>query len=360
MYRLFLKTVQLEQYDRALRVKKMCDQNGVLETPAMLSTLIKLWTATNNVDKALEVLQILQNKHSTFKTDSYKLIDLATLLITESRIDDAQNFIEDLPPNKDKRISYMTANIWRLLNAAGEYSVKTCNDENLAGHFLNILTKKGYCDLSSTFLGTVIKEYLDKKEIHEAVATFECFVKQHKKTPQSVSLLTALIELSNNDNESDVSVSKEEAIQLLQRVIELMKEVHESENVNVNIILAFACAGNEQQLRKILINPAVKFNADRLLKDLEYLKNRNKIKAVVAIARSAKGLQHTFLNEEKLYEFLLSDFVRTNDYAAALQLYEELQQDDNSLISKRFHRTLAELLEKNNQPLPEKLKIKTY
>lgn len=354
-----MKTVQLEQYDRALEVKKMCDQGGVLETPAMLSTLLKLYTATNNADKALEVLKTLQNKHSVFNVDSYKLIDLATLLISEFRIEDAQRFIEDLPPTKDKRNSYISSNIWHLLNTASEFSVKNCNDENMAGKFLNILAKKGYCDVSNKLLGTVVKEYLDKKDIRAAVAAFESFVKQHKKTPQSVSLLIILIELSNKENDSEFSVSREESIKLLQHVIELMKGVHESENVNVNIILAFACAGNEQQLRKILMNPAVKFNGDRLLKDLEYLKSRNKIKAVVAVARSAKGLQHTALNEEKMYEFLLGDFVRTNDYESALQLYEELQQDDSTLISKKFHRTLVDLLEKNNQPLPQKLKIKT-
>ena len=119
--------------------------------------------------------------------------------------------------------------------------------------------------------------------------------------------------------------------------------------------MAFALAGNENQLRKILLNPVVKFNTDILYNSIKYLKNRSKISAVVSIARCARGLQS--LSEEKLYEFLLDDFVRSNDYASAIELYEEIQQNESKLVSRKFNRTLADLLAKNNQPLPEKLKV---
>lgn len=119
--------------------------------------------------------------------------------------------------------------------------------------------------------------------------------------------------------------------------------------------MAFALAGKENQLRKILLNPVVKFNSDVLFNSIKYLKNRSKISAVVSIARCARGLQS--LSEEKLYEILLDDFVRSNDYASAIELYEEIQQNESQQVSRKFNRTLADLLAKNNQPLPEKLKI---
>ena len=119
--------------------------------------------------------------------------------------------------------------------------------------------------------------------------------------------------------------------------------------------MAFALAGNENQLRKILLNPVVKFNTDILYNSIKYLKNRSKISAVVSVARCARGLQS--LSEEKLYEFLLDDFVRSNDYASAIELYEEIQRNESKLVSRKFNRTLADLLAKNNQPLPEKLKV---
>lgn len=356
-----MKLVQLEQYDRALEVKRQCDVTGVIETPAVLSTLIKLWTATKNPDKALEVLRTLRAKHPTFKLDAHKVVDLATLLITESRLEDAEKLINDLPKWKDRSTTYISNNLWRLLDASVHYGVENGSKENMAGNFLKKFIAKGYCEHSNTLLGTVIKEYLEKKQIREAIAAFEQYVNSFQKTPQTLSLLTLLIELSNNDEKSsEYSLSKNEAVEYLQQMIELLRQIHGTENTNVNIILAFACAGNEQQIRKILMNPVVKFNTDVLLRSLNYLKDRARIEAVVALARSARGLHHESLNEEKLYEFLLSDFVRTNDYAAAIRLYEHMQDDDSSLISKKFSKTLSDLLEKNNQPLPEKLRLKTY
>lgn len=341
-------------------MKEQCDKNGVIETPAVLSTLIKLWTATKNPDKALDVLRTLQTKHPNFKLDSHKVVDLATLLITESRVEHAEKLINDLPKWKNKSITYISNNLWRLLDAAVHYGVENSSTENMAGKFLKKLIDKGYCEHSNTLLGCVIKEYLEKKQIREAIAAFEQYVNMYQKTPQTLSLLTLLIELSNDEKSSEYSLSKEEAVEYLQQMIELLRQIHGTENTNVNIILAFACAGNEQQLRKILMNPVVRFNTDVLLKSLNYLKGRARIEAVVALARSARGLQHESLDEEKLYEFLLSDFVRTNDYAAAIRLYEHMQNDDSSLISKKFSRTLSDLLVKNNQPIPEKLGVKTY
>ncbi|XP_055324075.1 leucine-rich PPR motif-containing protein, mitochondrial [Sitodiplosis mosellana] len=357
LYRLFLKYVQYEKYDEAIKIKEECDKMGVLETPAVLSTALKLWTAIKHEDKALKTLEELQTKHSNFKIDTFKIVDLATLLVSKNRLDDAKTLINKLDQYKGRKTSYMSNNVWHLLNAASEYSVKHGKEESMTGYFLKTLINKGHCEHSNTLLGTVIKEYLDKKRIHEAVATYEHYVKEYQKTPQCVSLLTLLIELSNAENISEFNVSREEAIEYIQRVIDLTKEIHGTENANVNVILAFACTGNEQQLRKILLNPVVKFNSEILLSSLNYLKNRSKINAVVIIARCARGLHHTSISEEKLYEFLLGDFVRTNDYASATELYEEIQQDDYKIVSKKFNRTLADLLAKNNQPLPEKLKF---
>lgn len=362
MYRLLVKHVQFGQYERALDVKKQCDQTGVVETPAVLSTLMKLWTATENPDKALDVFHKLKEQHPKFNLDSYKVIDLATLLINKMRIDDAKQLITDMPQceSKGKFIANLGSNIWHLLNASSQYSIKKCDDENTAGQFLQLLIEKGYAEHSNALLGTVIKEYLDKKKIHEAVATFQQYVTEYQKTPQSLSLLTLLIEISNDDNRLGFPMTKQEAIEYMQKVIDLLRTVHGTENSNVSLILAFACAGKEQQLRKILMNPMVKFNVDILLKSLDYLKDRAKIEAIVALARSARGLNHTDLEEEKLYEILLSDFVRKNDYAAAIRLYEQIQCQESGVISRKFHKTLVDLLVKNEQPIPETLNVKVY
>lgn len=363
MYRLLVKHVQYEQYDRALEVKQQCDETGVIETPALLSTLLKLWTAKEDPDKALDVLEKLKEQHPIFPTDTFKLINLATLLINKSRMDDAKQLISDMPRSKatGKHLANLSSNIWVLLNAASQYSVKNGCAENISDQLLQLLIKKGCAEHSNALLGTVIKEHLDKRNIHEAVATFQHYANEYKKTPQSLTLLTQLIEISNDEHCLGYSIEKEEAIDSIQQVIDLIRKVHGTENANVSVILAFACAGKEQQLRKILMNPLVKFNVKSLLRSLDYLRDRSKIDAVVTLAHSARGLNHDELEEEKLYEILLSNFVRTNDYDAAIRLYEKIQShDDGSVISRKFHKTLVDLLVKNKQPIPETLNTKAY
>lgn len=85
-YRIFLKYVQYEQYDDAIEIKKQCDRAGVLETPAKLSSLLKLWTATKDELNALKVLRNLQGKHPNYRVDTNKLVDLATLLVSKDRM----------------------------------------------------------------------------------------------------------------------------------------------------------------------------------------------------------------------------------------------------------------------------------
>lgn len=358
LYRLFVKYMQHERYYDAIAIKKQCDECGVLETPAMLSSLLKLWTATKDEIKALQVLRTLQNKHPNFKVDTWKVIDLATLLVQKNRTDVALKVvIHNLGACRDSDVTHYSVNIWNLLNATAEFGAIHALEDNLTQKFLEKLNGQGYCEYTNNLLGPVIRECLEKKNIHDAVTAFEHYAKNHRKTPQSLNLLTLLVQLSSGEQNLEYLVKKEEAIEYLQRVLELSKEIHGDENSNINIILAFALAGYEQPLRKILINPTVKFNADTLLKNLYYLKGQSKIRAVVTIASSAKGLP--CLSGAELFEILLNDFVRTNDYASAIQLYEEIQAAGVGL-SKKFSKTLTELLTKNNQPLPDQLKIKSF
>lgn len=352
--------MQYEQYDEAIEIKKQCDTVGVLDTPSMLSSMLKLYTATKDELNALKVLKTLQKKHPKFRLDTYKIIDLATLLVSKDRVNDALKLIHNMGQCKDKNVTHFSVNVFNLLNAVAEYGVKHGTEENITAKFLEKLKEYGYCEYTNTLLGTVLKEFIDKKNIRDAFATFDHYAEHYRKTPQSLNFLTLLVQLSNGENESEYSVNKDETVEYMQRVIDRMKEIHGAENANVNVILAFALAGYDQQLRKILLNPTVKFNSDTLLKSLNYLKGRSRVDAVVALARCAHGIRHTSLSEEKLYEFLLNDFVRTNDYASAIQLYEEIQATDDAVMSKKFSKTLSELLAKNNQPLPDQLRLKSF
>lgn len=146
------------------------------------------------------------------------------------------------------------------MNATAEYDAKHATQKNIAAKFLTKLKEHGFCHYTNILLGTVLKEFMDKKNVHDAFATIEHFAKHYRKTPQYLNLLTLLVQLSNSENNSEYSASKEETVEYIQRVSDCIKDIHGTENADVNVILLFALAGYEQQLSKILINPTVKFN----------------------------------------------------------------------------------------------------
>lgn len=349
----------MNQYDKAWEIKQKCDETGVIETPSILSSTLKLCMAKGDVDKAIKVLNTLESKHPRFKVDAYKRIDLLTLLITKDRLDEAKEMAAKYPQNRSNTVGF-SQNVWNLLNMASQYGTKNGTQESISAEFLDVLIKKGYCEPSKTLYGTVVKEHLDKHDIMKAIETFEHCVTNYRKTPQLLTLLISLVDMVNSNKASDFGLSNEKAVESLQHVINLAKQVHGPENANVNVIMAFASLGRVQQLRKILINPDIKFNDQLLMKNIEHLKNQSKTDVVLTIARSARGLNYASLSEEKLYEMVLSHYVRKNDCESAVDLFENMQIDTETPISKKFCITLTELLTKNKKSLPTTLKIKAH
>lgn len=348
--------------DRAVELLKKCDEAGVVDTPAMLSTKLKLFTSIKDANKALSVLRKLQKNSPKFRIDVYKIVDLATLLITDDRIDEANEVLEEFSAfNKNTNIKYMSNNVWRLLNAVCEHATENQSEENLTEKQLAALVKLNYCKYTNAFLAVVMKEYLNKNDIKNAVLAFKRFASEHRTTPYMVMLLTKLIEIANcsenAEHPMDYNVTKQEASECLQNVIDTTNDVHGAGNANVNVILAFACAGTEQQLRRILMNPALKFDGNNLETSLQYFKDQLRIDAIIMLARCSRGLQHKLLNEENLYGLLLKHFSITNDYESALDFYERFSQDGELRLAPKFGKALVDLLIKNEQNVPDKLRL---
>lgn len=322
----------------------------------MLSTLLSLWIETNDENKALDVWNTLQTRHPNFKIMAYNIVKLAKLLLSKDRLTDAKLVMDSLEQRDHEIIS--ASQIRYLLKAACEYSFKNKEERNISEHFLNSLLAKGHCDYLDEFTGMVIHEYLDKKQINRAVAAFEYYVNEDKqrRTPRSGRLLTHLIKSMDSEDVAMFGVSKEKASEYIDRVIDLIKSIHGLESANAQIILAFAGAGNKQQLHRILTNPLVEFNSDIILDTLVSFKGKARIDTAVMIGRCTRELNHTSLSEKNLYEFVLNGYVPTDDYTMALKLYNEIRKDKDSVISERFCEILAELLVKNNRPLPYHLK----
>lgn len=352
-------------YDEAMKIRRKCEEAGTAQTPGYIINLLKLWISVENEDKALETYEIFKAKRIRDKrSNTHTIIDLATLLLKKDRLDDAMRLINELGECKASTMytRLVNHNASFLLNAAADYSVRKHYKENLAEIFFNILIEKGYCDYSNNFLNSIIKEHINKKQTQEAIDTFTRFANQYRKTPRCVPLLTHLIELEetareNDDTTAEFGLSKEKVRNNIQAIIDLMSVIHGPENSNTNLISAFACAGKSEPIRKIFSFDGIQFDKMKLLEHMKYVENDLKIKAAITITHSTQGMGKTFFNIEHLYEFVLNDFVLSNDYKAALQFYKEIQLHKyGKYISKNFYKTFVELLVKNKQPLPGDVK----
>lgn len=320
----------------------------------MLIMSLSLWIQTKNVEKALKTLNALR-KYPDAQISAQNIINLAVLLVVKDRLIEAKQLIEYFEAKKKGEMVPGNC-MWNLLNAAAEYSIRHNEQQNNADQFLKILMSKGFCGYLNDLYCIVIREYIDKNQIQEAVTIMEECAKKFKKTPSNGMLLSHLIELTYGEKKSESTISKEMAKLYLLRTTNAMKSVHGPQNANSDVIVTFARSKNEIQLRKMLMEPEMEFNSKQLFKTIIFFKGQSRIDTIITIARSARGLNHETLSEKKLYEFVLDDYVHSDDYVLALQLYEEIQKDEKSVISEKFCQTLVELLTKHKQSIPDTLK----
>lgn len=357
-----MKYMHKNDIEHAIETEKKCKEKNVPYDPPMLAACVKLWTLTNNSNEAINDLEKLQNEYPNFKIDEYNIIDLMELLIRENRLEKAFEILSNSSHCDATNRFDLRRNLRHLMFTLRDYVARNNITENVSKQMLTELLRKGFCKRSNVnvVLGSVIKEYLDKKQLQKAFEIFEEFATKYQVAALSTKLLSILFEISYGtgngaDSSMDFGVDKDQAAVYLNRIIDISQSLYDAKRVNVTILIALACAGNEQQIRKILMDPTVKFDVRAMEKELQLSKHHGRVDAIATIARSARGLRHSVFNEANLYDLLIVHFERTNDFKSALQLYDELIRGGNCPVSKKFIRILESLLNKNNQKLPQTL-----
>lgn len=324
----------------------------------MLASILDLMIRTKNLSEAEETFNQLKKLYPAFPIDEFKVIDLASLMIENDRITDATKILEKRASLKLQGGTHCQKNIWALLSNVASLSAKTGSSVNKSKEFLEFLIKLGYCNYHNTLLGPIIREYLLKNEIKNAMSQFENIVKTHKKTPMHFELMTKLIEISNSQDTHE-TISSAEAKEMLSNVVGIVTSIHGSANANVSLVVALAKAGTEGQLRKILIDPKLELNTDLVVKQCEYLSATGAEATLFKLAKCSRGLGRISLafKEQDLYNLLLNEYTRENNFTAALALFERIAEDEEIRLSKDFIRKVADLLEKNNLELPSVLQM---
>lgn len=355
--RLLQLLVRAGKFVRALQVNQLCKENRVEFSPGMLASILDLMIRTKNLSEAEQTFAQLKKLYPAFAIDEFKVIDLAALMIENDRIDNAREILEVRAKSKLQGGTHCQKNIWALLSNVASFSAKNDSSVNQSQEFLEFLINLGYCNYHNQLLGPIIKEHLLKNEITNAIAEFEAVAAKHKKTPMHFELMTKLIEISNS--KVDATISPAEAKEMLTKIVGIVTSIHGSPNANVSLVVAFAKAGTDGQLRKILMDPKLELNAELLVKQCEYLSTMGAEVTLFKLAKCSRGLGRisAAFKEEDLYNLLLNEYAKENNFTSALALFERIVEDEEVKISNDFTRKVADLLEKNNLELPSMLQI---
>lgn len=351
--RLLQMLVREGRYERALEVKKRCDELKVNMSPGMLACVFDMYIHTKDLQKANATLQKLHKEFPAFLLDEFKIIDFAALLVETGDIEEAQKILRIRAGIAEIRGGdNVRRNIWNLLNNIAIIS-PTLDPEvkNHTYNFFQFLNKLGYCDYSNTTLGPIIKEYLNRHNLTGAVEQYIDFCKSHHETPLQRQLITILVDVMNRPEEQQTfKVTLDDAQKYLREVLQSSTAIHGPSSTNNALIIALAEAGTDKQLRKLLIDPSVRISKEVLQKNVEYLTGAKRVETLVKLARCSRGLGH--IKEQEIYDMLMVHLVQENNVEAALNLFEQLTTDNELKMSSEFVKNLVDLLKRNNLETP--------
>ncbi|KAL7745245.1 hypothetical protein ACLKA6_008290 [Drosophila palustris] len=362
--RLLQLSVRDGRLERALELQAKCEALRVQISPGMLAAILDLHIKLKNLTRAEQSLLRLQQTYPGFQIDEHKLIDYAALLVHHAQLDQAKQLLQRRA--EQQRINggdYVIKNVWQLLNNVAQLAAKEplpASGLSVTFETFEFLRKLGYCQAHNALLGPVLREWLLRGDLDAAVAEFERLSTRYKHTPLQFELLSLLVKLSNGD-ETELArfagTTKESAQQHLAGVTAIVTRVHGAVNMNSALLLALAESGTETQLRRLIINPEFRLNPDQLLKNCEHLGQEGAVRTLLRLARGARGLQRS-IDEQRIYDMLLNQFVKTNNYEGALDLYDRLQADDELKVSQDFVRNLVQLLQVNNVEIPSSIALR--
>lgn len=257
---------------------------------------------------------------------------------------------------------YVLRNVWNLLTNVAQYAATLKDlpaDRNLTRETYAFIQRLGYCRTHNAILGPIVRERLLRSDLPAAINEFKQLANQYKHTPLQFELLSLIVRLCNGNEEAKAkyNCSAEEAQKLLGEMTEIITKIHGPINMNSGLVLAFAESGSDNQLRRLLINPEFRINEDLLLRNCEHLGQEGAVKTLLRLARGARGLNRV-LDEQNIYNMLLNNFIKLNDYQAALNLYDRLEADDELKISQDFLRNIVNLLKTNNIEIPSSIALR--
>lgn len=350
--KLLQKYCQQRNLTEATAILDKCKQEGVFLSAGMRASIFDLYVKLGELDMAEECLADLNKNSPNFTLDEFKIIDFATLMVYRNKLDKSLELIVE--QSKNRHISggrAIETNCWRLLDA-----MAATGDVEYVTEMFNALTLYGYCQPTNVILGPLIRVHLKNNSCDLAVEEFIRLSSKYRKTPLKHELLCKILIEMNDEQGEDNFVFNEKANsklnKLAQSVLNVDKEIHGVSSVQLSVIGALAEVGYKKTLRKIFLDPTMKFHPDAILRRCERFALEKKISALETIAECAKDLRHVDI--DRIYDMMLTVYQREDDTKGALALWYKMFDNDVT-PSKKFVNNITSLLKANNKDIPPEI-----
>lgn len=151
----------------------------------MRSWLFGLYVDHKMVDKAEEQLAAIKTLNKGFVMDDAKVVKYADALMCEGQFEKG---LEVLKGHEVKGVEFVERSCFRMLDnlARSGHSIRL-------NETLNVLLKRGYCDVKSVFLGPLIRVNLVQGDLAMAVKDFCMFSESYKVLPLKQELMLHLL-----------------------------------------------------------------------------------------------------------------------------------------------------------------------
>lgn len=308
------------------------EEEGYILTSGVYAQLIDLYSATDNLDKAIETYQKIKVKEPEFVLDDMKTIKMMQLYVDRGNFDETLKFLEEnkkVEAKEDNGFNYR-ATCWRLLNGLAEKG----DVENLQKIF-DGLVDNNYIVPSNVLLGPLIKVHMVKNDLKSAVDKFEEICQKYRATPWKNELACKLIQGEDANN--------------LQKLTDLSTDIHGEVNSLYDLVFSFVECGRIRQARKILETPGLRTRPQRINSACERYIQEGMTQPLEGLVEATKDLNH--IDRAEIYYSLLLNYIKEVEPQKALGLWDQMQEEDIA-PNDQFLLKLSEFLKSKNIDVP--------
>lgn len=331
---------QQKDLEHALEIKAELDAIDFTYSPASYAMLVNLFVSFNNLEEAMKYKKLIDEQYPHVKLDAAKAVSYVTLMFKNDKVDEALDIIKTEARDwlKPRYEDLLVKSVKDLLHAVAD----TGNVDLTRQLFEIFAMDLKFLPLHHTSLEPLVKVHLVRNDVDGAIEEYRNCVVNYNAFPSRNFLFRKFITAKDPEH--------------LQTVVDISTTYGGKEIPLHELAAAFIDCGCVAEARKVIQTLGAKVDPRQLEIICYRFFKQEKVMELEQLISITKDLYS--IDRDQLYAHLLNLYVNTNDYQAALEMWNSIQEE-NVQPSVNTLQQLAALLEKNDQPVPFVVPLRT-